>query len=444
MGWRNRVVWSEGMFLRAQHFQQADRYVEALVRDRTADMMPAPWGITALSVDAELLETGRFAVIECRGVMPDGTPFSIPEETDTPPPLELTDKARGAEVFLTLPLRRPGLSEMAMDARGEATARFMAADYEAVDDIAGSDVTATVQVGRQRLRFRLEGEDRAGYASLGLARVSGVDANGRVKLESEYIPSALVCRAARPLFAVMTELQGLLHHRGEALAARLSQSGTKGVAEISDFLLLQATNRYEPLLTHWATSGDVHPERFYALCLEMAGELSTFAAQSRRPARFPPYRHEALRETFEPVIADLRHSLSAVLEQTAIQLELRATRSGVLVSAINDRSLLNQAVFVLAVKADVSPEVLRRHFPHQVKIGPVEDIRQLVNSALPGVDANPLAVAPRQIPYHADFVYFELDKSGEFWRRLATSGGIGIHVGGDYPGIEMELWAIRQ
>jgi type VI secretion system protein ImpJ len=96
------------------------------------------------------------------------------------------------------------------------------------------------------------------------------------------------------------------------------------------------------------------------------------------------------------------------------------------------------------VRADVSTEVLRRHFPHQVKIGPVEDIRQLVNSALPGIDARPLAVAPRQIPYHADHVYFELDKSGEFWRRLATSGGIGIHIGGDYPGVDMELWAIRQ
>lgn len=444
MGWRNKVVWSEGMFLQAQHFQQADRYTESLMQARTANLVPHPWGISALSVDAELLETGRFAVVECHGVLPDGTPFSVPEETEAPPPLELTEKARGAEVYLTLPLRRAGLSEISLDSRHEATARYMATDFEAADTVAGSDVTATLQVGRQRLRFRVQGEDRAGFASLGLARITEVDANGRVKLDTAYIPPSLVCRASRPLYAFITELQGLLHHRGEALAARLGQSGTKGVAEISDFLLLQATNRYEPLLAHWSNEGDVHPERFYALCLEMAGELSTFAAQSRRPARFPPYQHENLEATFAPVIADLRHSLSAVLEQTAVQLDLKATKSGVMVSAIQDRSLLNQAVFVLAVKADVSPEVLRRHFPHQVKIGPVEDIRQLVNSALPGIDAHPLAVAPRQIPYHADFVYFELDKTGEFWRRLATSGGIGIHIGGDYPGIVMELWAIRQ
>ena len=34
MSWTNRVVWQEGMFLRAQHFQQQDRWLEQLVRGR--------------------------------------------------------------------------------------------------------------------------------------------------------------------------------------------------------------------------------------------------------------------------------------------------------------------------------------------------------------------------------------------------------------------------
>ena len=34
MTWTNRVVWQEGMFLRAQHFQQQDRWLEMLVRGR--------------------------------------------------------------------------------------------------------------------------------------------------------------------------------------------------------------------------------------------------------------------------------------------------------------------------------------------------------------------------------------------------------------------------
>jgi type VI secretion system protein ImpJ len=40
-------------------------------------------------------------------------------------------------------------------------------------------------------------------------------------------------------------------------------------------------------------------------------------------------------------------------------------------------------------------------------------------------------------------VYFELDQNGEWWGQLAASGGIGMHVAGEFPGLKMELWAIR-
>ena len=45
MSWTNPVIWQEGMFLRAQHFQQQDRWLEALVRERTAMLRPHGWGM---------------------------------------------------------------------------------------------------------------------------------------------------------------------------------------------------------------------------------------------------------------------------------------------------------------------------------------------------------------------------------------------------------------
>ena len=72
-----------------------------------------------------------------------------------------------------------------------------------------------------------------------------------------------------------------------------------------------------------------------------------------------------------------------------------------------------------------------------------EDYRDLVNLQLPGVPVNPVPVAPRQIPYHAGFVYFELDQSHELWAQLASSGGIAMHLAGEFPGLTMECWAIR-
>jgi len=52
-------------------------------------------------------------------------------------------------------------------------------------------------------------------------------------------------------------------------------------------------------------------------------------------------------------------------------------------------------------------------------------------------------VAPRQIPYHAGFAYFELDQQSDLWSQLRTSGGIALHVAGDFAELRMEFWAIR-
>jgi type VI secretion system protein ImpJ len=235
-----------------------------------------------------------------------------------------------------------------------------------------------------------------------------------------------------------------MHHRGAALAGRVSEAATGGVAEIADYLMLITINRFEPLLAHLGKVNDLHPERLYATFLALAGELATFTTASKRPVDFPVYDHHDLATSFGPVIADLRQSLSAVLERAAIPIPLQERNYGIRVAVVPDRGLLGDAEFVLAVKAESSPESLRTHFPNQIKIGPVENIRDLVNSALPGVAVRPLPVAPRQIPYHAGVTYFELDRSGKLWAQLQKSGGLAFHLAGDLPGAELELWAIKE
>jgi predicted component of type VI protein secretion system len=76
MSWNNKVVWSEGLFLRPQHFQQSDRYFEKLVRSRVDALRPYAWGITDLTINRDLLGLGKIAVDEGRGIFEDGTPFA--------------------------------------------------------------------------------------------------------------------------------------------------------------------------------------------------------------------------------------------------------------------------------------------------------------------------------------------------------------------------------
>ena len=118
-------------------------------------------------------------------------------------------------------------------------------------------------------------------------------------------------------------------------------------------------------------------------------------------------------------------------------------KHGARVAIIADRDLLKSASFVLAVNAQMAPEIVRNRFPSQVKIGPVERIRDLVNLQLPGIPLRSLPVAPRQIPFHAGFNYFELERGGDLWGQLERSGGLAMYIAGEFPGLELEFWAIK-
>ena len=444
MGWENKVVWGEGLFLQPQHLQQQERYLERLIRGSTAGLVPFSYGLTSLEIDTDLLALGKFAVRSATGMLADGTPFSIPSDVDHPGPLDLPETLRNGTIYLVLPTRQPGAIETAPADRLETAARFSVAEHEAIDTNAGYQSVATVPIGKLRLRFALEGDSRSGNVALGLAHVVEVRSDRSVVLDESYIPPVLFCSASGLLAGFVAQLQGLLHHRAEALAGRVSESATRGAAEIADHLLLQVCNRYEPLITHLAAAaGQIHPEALYRVAVSLAGELATFTESRKRPPVFPPYRHDDLSATFRPVIAALRQALSAVLEQTAIPIPLQERRFGIRVGPITDRSLVTDATWVLVVKAQVPAETLRRGFPNQVKIGPVEQIAELINVALPGIAISALPVVPRQLPYYAGRSYFELDRSSAYWAALARSGGIAIHITGDIPGLEIECWAIR-
>ncbi len=439
----NRVVWSEGLFLRPQHFQQQERYLEAYVQGRAGPLRPHSWGLTELEIERDLLAIGKLGLRRARGIFPDGTPFVMPDVDPLPSPLEIGTQLRDQVVHLAVPVRKSGAT---LSTRGNGSAeltRYRNRDFQARDVMSDLPAAVDVEVAALNSRLMPQTEPAEDFAQIPVAHVIECRADKQVILEDRFIPTVMTCRAAPKLATFLSELQGLLHQRGEALAARAVASGRGGAAEIADFLMLQAINRYEPVVTHLAATASCHPEDLYRLALEITGDLSTLTATARRPAQFPGYRHEALRATFEPVIAALRATLIVVLEQNAVAIPLAQKKFGISVGVVPDLTLFDTAMFVLAARADLPSEEFRRRFPQQLKIGPVEKIRDLVNLQLPGIGIQAMAVAPRQIPYHAGFAYFELDRASELWRVLKTSGGIALHQSGEFPGLALEFWAIR-
>ncbi|HEY4366076.1 MAG TPA: type VI secretion system baseplate subunit TssK [Steroidobacteraceae bacterium] len=443
MSSNNKVVWSEGLFLRPQHFQQQDRYVERFVEGRAAALRSYSWGFTEVQIERDLLAIGKLGLKRASGIFPDGTPFSMPDDDPLPAPLELTAQIRDKAVALAIPVRKSGVRESDRRDVVDGVVRYRTRDVDTRDVTSDSNALHPLDVACLRSKLLLAGEPQEDFATIPVAHILECRADRMVVLDDRFIPTVLNARQTANLATFMTEVQGLLHQRGDALAARAVASGRSGSAEIADFLMLQAVNRYEPLITHWAQASLVHPEDLYRLCLEIVGDLSTLTTEARRPPKFPVYQHGDLRATYEPVMAALRACFAVVLKQNAVQIPLEKKRFNISVGVVADRGLFDDAAFILAARADVPAETVRRDFPAQVTLAAVEKIAKLVNEHIPGIPIQPLSVAPRQIPFHAGLTYFELDRGSPLFRELKSGGGIALHVPDSFPGLTMELWAIR-
>ncbi|MDR3213971.1 MAG: type VI secretion system baseplate subunit TssK [Azoarcus sp.] len=447
MSHKNKLVWSEGMFLRPQHFQQQERYFESCVRRCVTAFSGAFWGFSELDIDPNALKLGTIAVRRARGLLRDGTPFDLKEDKARPLAFDFPAAVRDAKVCLALPPLREGVESVIYDEDDASVARFRVATIEAGDDNERGAVAAEIQVCESRFQLMLEADVPDGWISMGVVKIVERQPDDVLRMDESYIPPTLHCGAQKNLAGFVSEAVSLLNQRGNALAARLSAGGHGGgVSEVGDFLILMLINRWHPLMIHLAQTDVLHPERLYAHLLSLAGELASFSEAGRRAnvAAYPSYIHDNLQATFLPLLAELRKALAVVLDQTVIRIELQERKYGIRLALVPDRALFKQASFVLAVHADLASEQMQSQFAAQVKIGPVEKIRDLVNLQLPGVALRLLPVAPRELPYHAGYAYFELDTRHELWQEMEKSAGAALHVAGNFPGLALECWAIRK
>src|SRR5438132_9335296 len=115
MSRHSKVVWSQGMFMLPHHFQQEARHVEYLLDMRARTTGPHAWGFFELALDEGQLAVGRLGLSRACGLLPDGTPFSIPQHDAQPAALEVPSDLKGEIVYLAVALAREGVTQVDFD-----------------------------------------------------------------------------------------------------------------------------------------------------------------------------------------------------------------------------------------------------------------------------------------------------------------------------------------
>ncbi|WP_323942602.1 type VI secretion system baseplate subunit TssK [Aeromonas caviae] len=442
MSSRNRVIWREGLFIKPQHFQQQQRHSDYALHARLSALSDYFYGLQSLAINEDYLGFGRIALVGAAGILPDGTVFNIPNDDVLPTPLEVTDASvANQKVYLALPLSVSGVNEV--NQGGQVATRLQAHRHDVRDlHSEGGDVVS-LEVGRVSLRLMLEREDRSAYASLAIARILDKRPDGGLVLDPNFMPCSISVSAIPTLKRFLGESAGLVAERARSLSLRIAAPGQQGVADVAEFMMLQLLNRAQPQLSHLARLGTLHPERLHESLVQLCGELMTFTDESRLPPEFPAYRHDDQQVSFEPVMLALRQALSTVLSPRAVSIQLRKHQYGIMVAMVNESELMQSADFVLAVRARMPQEQLRKQLLQQTKVASSDKIRELISLQLPGIPLLPLPVAPRQLPYHAGYSYFQLDRQSPAWQMLAVGNTLAFHIAGDFPELDMQLWAIR-
>jgi type VI secretion system protein ImpJ len=331
--------------------------------------------------------------------------------------------------FLAVPAERSGA--VTVDpAHGEASgARFRGEYLRLRDTIRGGAEPEEIEVARLAPRLILPGEDAGGYVTLPVARIEGLNADGRVVLSEGFLAPALVTSAV-PWYAkfgqeVLTGLDRIADaHGGMVLAG----SG----ASVENLMILELANAARPRIAHLLSQDLGHPSEWFMELAGLAGRMATFGSSSRRLSELPAYDHvdpgpamAALADTLRSLILSLRY-----VEPKSRALKVSRHSDNVWTVRIDNPEILRNSRIVLCVGGEMSEGMLRRTFVEQATVGAADEFDNLWKVKLRGIPLKPLHSQPREIPYNGDRLCLELDRNSEHWASLSDAPGFVLGVAG--------------
>lgn len=442
MGEYSKVVWSEGIYVSPQHFQQNDRYVESKLHDIVKYSQAHYYGVFDLEINDAYLKQGIVKLAKVKVVFEDGTVF-IPTAAEIES-LSYSVPPNTHETKLYLVLSRVSATgnEILEEKSNIKNTRYISFEKPLIDTTVSNSDSRVVTLAKLNVRLMLEDEIHSSLVKMPIAMITSNN-ESEVELQESYIPPSLIAQTNNNINAYINELYGLLLQKSKSLANAVNDPNRGGSLEIIDFLMLQTVNKYLAYMLHQKQKeNQTHPEDLFVNLSMLCGDLMTFLP-TRKMGDMPVYNHRNLKFCYQHLISNLRISLSTLLEQRIIRIDLSQKDNATYVAQTPNAQILDTANFVLAVKADMPNESLRHKLPATIKISTVEQLGELVAYHLPGVKLNALSVAPRELPYHNGYVYFELDKQAETWKRFDDSSGMAFHIAGDFPNIDLEFWAIK-
>jgi len=393
-----RVVWTEGMYLAPQHFQTQGRYLEDSLAFAVSSLWFRPYGLLAWTIDLEALQNGTAALLEARGVMPDGLAFHLPE-SDEPPvsrPIAaaFSPTSDSQILYLALPERREGLPNVT-DAGGPSAIRYVSGTQLRCDETSGAE-ERLVSVGRKNFRL---------------------------------------LNLLRGLLGIMEEKS---HEMGGRQRGSGQAAGDYWRRDLTSFWFLHTIHSSIAQLRHLLLSKHGHPEELFRELSRLGGALCSFSLHAH-PRDLPLYNHDALGECFAALETHILRHLEMIVPTNVVEVAFHAAESYFFTATITDPRLLDRSRWLFEIQSKAGEAALISRTPQLVKLCSERFIREVVRRAVPGLTLTHLPTPPPAVPAKVEAQYFGVSKSGPCWDHIMASRQVGLYVPGDFPAPQVSL-----
>jgi type VI secretion system protein ImpJ len=440
----SKVLWSEGMYLGPQHFQAQNRYFEDSLHFATSNLWFAAYGLLGAEVNEDELRNGTLALVNARGIFPDGLAFHMPESDALPAARNIADSLSplrdNITAYLGIPVFKPGAMNCATANGHAVTTRYIAEARVIHDENSGRD-EKTAQFGRKNIQLLLDGEVSDDFTALPIARIRRGEA-GRLVLDPRFVPPCLQITASPHLMLMLRRLIEILEEKNRTMAGS-DAAGIEAfsLSDVARFWLLHAVNSNLVRLRHLYYSKRSHPEELYTALASLAGALCTFKLNSS-PLNLPLYDHDHLDDCFDQLDRHVRSHLDVIIPTNSVTIPLNPVSDSFYLGTVTDTRCLSSADWILAVHCPPGRADIIEKTPQLVKVCSNEFIAKLVQRALPGLPLVHLPVPPPAVKYSLEKQYFSIGRGGPCWDHIVKTQLVGVYAPEEIPQTGLEVIAV--
>ncbi|MED8850087.1 type VI secretion system baseplate subunit TssK [Escherichia coli] len=442
-----RPLWSEGVLLSPQQFQQQAEWESFRSAGISALASPFPWGVEKVEFNDGLLSSGLIQITQLRLWLEDGTLIDA-QRSDLPPAPRELDAGQLADrdavtVVIALPHMQPGVINVEQEGVSADRPVRYREEWVTLQDAFGSE-EESMAVARFNFTIRFAHENNDSWKVCPVARLIR-DGQNAWRQDPSFIPPLASFGASTVLCERLVLLNRQLRSRRQRLMAMRRESNERladfAVADVSLFWLLNALNSHASVLTEYERFPSRPPEQVWAELARLAGSMLTFSLE-HDPDAIPGYDHKDPASAFLPLFDLITGLLEASLPSWVIALEMSRPDGQTWKASLHDIRLREEADLWLSVRSDIPAWQVAEKFPALCLAGSPDNVSEIYGAALRGIPLIPVSRVPAALPVRMENQYFALDMESPAAHEMLEQGVCMFYVPELLGALELELFAV--